>query len=496
MASALSPFMQQSAWPRLPSDQQSKDSEVSSKTIQRPSSCKPSHGSARSLGSSTSNKFCAGNENKVASRRTSHCSLPLATTSINFSLLQRTTKEASPKQSWENDVPLPYDAHGWSSPLPDVRLLEDIDLHAESGADRKYSGYDIESDHVDKADYGSSLDIKKRPSIFIPRLPRNTSGEETEPRPFVVATDHPFKTETNLKNWISTLRPQGPKRKGSLKVRKERWTLDDFDEEKPVELGLPQRRQLNGHQKASSWSSSGLLTALKSATVRHGAPKTKPQTAISPRSHFKGSNRSSIASDAAHRASIGSGQASSRQLDHAAWDRAVQRRKILEELVSSEESYVADLKVLLHVGSPNDLVQEVRATDEGSKVYLNLLESTPKMTQPELSQNVADMLRLHEEILAQIKRCLPDADLQSDISVEAQEKSKIGRWGNVDNAEAPMGRKVVRMAWRSHDLFWFGHHKNRTLVTAPGEAADVARIFERMVRSLVFNEQESAETQG
>lgn len=32
--------------------------------------------------------------------------------------------------------------------------------------------------------------------------------------------------------------------------------------------------------------------------------------------------------------------------------RAVQRRRILEELITSEESYVADLKVLLHVRNP------------------------------------------------------------------------------------------------------------------------------------------------
>lgn len=35
--------------------------------------------------------------------------------------------------------------------------------------------------------------------------------------------------------------------------------------------------------------------------------------------------------------------------DKAARDRAVQRRKILEELVDSEEGYVNDLKILANV---------------------------------------------------------------------------------------------------------------------------------------------------
>lgn len=62
------------------------------------------------------------------------------------------------------------------------------------------------------------------------------------------------------------------------------------------------------------------------------------------------SNRGSRISNAASRASVDGDQGTARAAVHAAKDRAVQRRRILEELISSEESYVADLKVLLHVG--------------------------------------------------------------------------------------------------------------------------------------------------
>jgi len=37
-------------------------------------------------------------------------------------------------------------------------------------------------------------------------------------------------------------------------------------------------------------------------------------------------------------------------MEEDAWKRAVQRRYILEELVSSEESYISDMKVLYNVG--------------------------------------------------------------------------------------------------------------------------------------------------
>ena len=49
-------------------------------------------------------------------------------------------------------------------------------------------------------------------------------------------------------------------------------------------------------------------------------------------------------------------QVAARVVEHAARGRAVQRHRILEELVSSEESYVADLKVLLHVGGQQTYV--------------------------------------------------------------------------------------------------------------------------------------------
>ena len=36
-------------------------------------------------------------------------------------------------------------------------------------------------------------------------------------------------------------------------------------------------------------------------------------------------------------------------IDEGAWLRSVQRRKVLEELIASEESYIGDMKVLVNV---------------------------------------------------------------------------------------------------------------------------------------------------
>lgn len=36
-------------------------------------------------------------------------------------------------------------------------------------------------------------------------------------------------------------------------------------------------------------------------------------------------------------------------IDESAWLRSLQRRKIVEELIVSEEGYIADLKILINV---------------------------------------------------------------------------------------------------------------------------------------------------
>ena len=116
------------------------------------------------------------------------------------------------------------------------------------------------------------------------------------------------------------------------------------------------------------------------------------------------------------------------------------------------------------------------------KVYFFMLSSAPKgpqATQPEISQNVANMLRLHENILLEMKALVPDSHLR--FAAAAQQQSKHPRWYSIESAEAPSIEVPVRKARPTNDLSWFGTHRKQTLVTTPREAAGIARVFERMV---------------
>jgi hypothetical protein len=93
-------------------------------------------------------------------------------------------------------------------------------------------------------------------------------------------------------------------------------------------------------------SSMGCVTAIQSASI------TVASASIAPRSNTPGiaekgrlGKRSSHYSEA-RKSTESHGGALSTIIDEGAWLRSAQRRKVVEELISTEESYIADLKVL------------------------------------------------------------------------------------------------------------------------------------------------------
>lgn len=96
-------------------------------------------------------------------------------------------------------------------------------------------------------------------------------------------------------------------------------------------------------------SSLGCITAIHSASI------TVASASIAPRSDTPGvadkarlGKRSSHYSEA-RKSTESHGGALSTIIDEGAWLRSAQRRKVVEELISTEESYISDLKVLVNV---------------------------------------------------------------------------------------------------------------------------------------------------
>lgn len=167
--------------------------------------------------------------------------------------------------------------------------------------------------------------------------------------PPIIITDTTKHVGLPFKKWMSTVRGKNQIPKGSLSVRQERWTLDDFDESESAE---PSNHKMNGHRKSSSWSSYSLVGAVRSATASLASLSVPSQSRRSKRNGHQSSNRSSWLAHPRNRDSMDGSQASAQVIDDAVWERALQRRRTLEELVSSEESYVSDLKILVNVSGP------------------------------------------------------------------------------------------------------------------------------------------------
>lgn len=116
----------------------------------------------------------------------------------------------------------------------------------------------------------------------------------------------------------------------------------------PFRRWLGRLRKRKDVSKSGTSQSSGVLSAVRTATMTVGESSVAaPKPWLEDRSgHLRGSGfRSSRGSSESNSGSIFPRTA----LDEAAHLRSIQRRKILEELITSEESYLGDLKVLTNV---------------------------------------------------------------------------------------------------------------------------------------------------
>lgn len=149
--------------------------------------------------------------------------------------------------------------------------------------------------------------------------------------------------------WVNKLRKQRHPSPPCVFEREERWTLDDFDPAPlPSRSRSPRKgRYVPGHHKSDSQNSSlRFITSMRSATA------TVASTSIATLSRRttkwrRGQQRSSIVSGSDPRPSVDSVRS---VIDEAAKQRSRKRRQKLEEIIRTEESYVADIKALSNVG--------------------------------------------------------------------------------------------------------------------------------------------------
>jgi hypothetical protein len=144
--------------------------------------------------------------------------------------------------------------------------------------------------------------------------------------------------------WVKTLQRRNTFGKG---------TVSDTDGAALGQDFAPEAREETAqkHKKSSSGSSLGFVTAVKSASISLASFSIAPhsrKTAVS--SRYQRTERGSKASNTGVRLSEDSSYLVRGAVnDEAVTKRAIHRRQILEEIISTEESYVADIRFLMNV---------------------------------------------------------------------------------------------------------------------------------------------------
>ncbi|KAK1600103.1 RhoGEF domain-containing protein [Colletotrichum navitas] len=221
------------------------------------------------------------------------------------------------------------------------------------------------------------------------------------------------------------------------------------------------------HRRSSSGSSFGFVAAVKSASVSlaSGSSVTRPRGNSRRSLAYSKTDRSSRASFTAARFSEDSCHVEwPANTDPLATERALQRRRILEELISTEEGYIGDIRFLMNV-------------------YITILASLPTLPmglRSSINRNLTDIVELHEELLGELHRVVPDSEYtQIEVPPLLSKTASRGhrRLRSLDSVPEDNGRAIS----------WLQEVPG--MISEAQIAGDVAKVFSRkMNRFFIYEE--------
>jgi hypothetical protein len=339
----------------------------------------------------------------------------------------------------------------------------------------------------------SPFEIDDPENVSDVQEPRTYEADQDGQDPPSPTSDKEEAEPQAFRRWVSTLRRRKAHQPEALAPRKDRWTLDDFDVV-PEKKMNPER----SHHRASHSHSSSLafVTAVKSATVTLASVSI---AAISRRGRgahlgfdrgFKSPDRSFMSPDRDLRTSIDGAFSAT---DVLARQRGRKRREKIEELIRTEESYVADLKALSDVSTCSHLLSFTMMTDVTAQAYFTILvnqTTSASYVRHTAQKTISELLRLHNDILGELHAVVPFAEYdQSTAKTKASFSTSHNRWHSIDvvptrSRSAKHMREVIRQGRRSLNIARSTEEEHPLLQCSPQIAAKVAETFLRQVRKV------------
>jgi hypothetical protein len=223
---------------------------------------------------------------------------------------------------------------------PCSRKLTDTQHAGETSSGSRITAEQVDVDDPD-AEESDLLNLYE--AIHVPsseeRSPDNIACEQEDAQgltPDVHRDGQPFR------RWMSTLRRRHLRRR-----KKQDLSFDGGNEVLAVRSPLPTTTNSIRKTSESMTSSMDFITTVKTTSVTIGSTSLVPTSDKGLHDRMRNGNRSSNTD--ARRSIESHGGGLGPVIDESAWLRSFKRRKVVEELIASEESYIADLKVLVNV---------------------------------------------------------------------------------------------------------------------------------------------------
>jgi hypothetical protein len=306
-----------------------------------------------SLGSNRVGSWAHGNENTPP--LASQSLLNLVPENGNGALAVRPIDHGPRKQTARCDRPPPFLSRV-TAPLNPYSRKSRETYHVpelSTSSDSSDEPMDTDDSHLDESEL---FDLYE--AIRVP-LPEGQSSDNTSSESRVEEEDQAIPAEVvsppPFRRWLSTLRRRHLQRKDDRASEATRLSLEVDTRAKNALLRPPQEQESLRRLSESVSSSMGGVFTMKSASMTNASTSIAPRSEHGVQSRGRIGNRSSHYSDIrrsldSHPGPLGP------IVDESAWLRSLQRRKIVEELVASEEGYIADLKVLINVSKQSESI--------------------------------------------------------------------------------------------------------------------------------------------
>ncbi|KAF2483224.1 hypothetical protein BDY17DRAFT_250617 [Neohortaea acidophila] len=289
-----------------------------------------------------------------------------------------------------------------------------------------------------------------------------TCPEEASPRP------------AGVKRWLSTLRRRKHQAQLNRSPGQQPWTVANFGSRS---TSPAKDKSLHHKNTDSQGSSMAFVSAVKSATATIASASIATVSRRNARWR-RGHQRSSMLSGSDPRPSMDSHRSI---MDEAAKQRSKRRREKIEELIRTEENYVADIKAL-------------------SNAYCTIIGHQPSPTSFAricAQKNISAMLQLHDDLLGQLHRIVPFAECDQRMArmpPGLPSSHSHTRWHSVDvvpSQPTPTRSKLasIRQARRSLNINRSVEDDHPMLRCSPFVVSVMAKAFrEHMNRFALYEE--------